>query len=48
MKAKANALRWFGYLFKAEEDNSLRMALNLELRAKMKKGRPKSTWKEKV
>ena len=35
--AKANALRWFGYVLRAEEDNPVKMALNFELRGKRKK-----------
>ena len=33
MAAKANALRWFGHVFRAE-DNRVRMAMNFEVKRK--------------
>ena len=30
--AKANTLRWFGHVLRTEKDNSLRLALNFEIR----------------
>ena len=37
MAAKANALRWFGHVLRIE-DNSVKMALNFEMRGKRTKG----------
>ena len=42
MAAKAKALRQFGYKLKAKEDNSVRMALNFEVREKLKKKCPRA------
>ena len=37
MTAKANALKWFGHELRTEEDNSVRIALNFEVRGKWEK-----------
>ena len=41
LAAKVNALRWFGQMLKAEEDNLVRMALTLEVREKKEERAPK-------
>ena len=44
---KANALRWFWYVLR-KEDNAVRIAMNFEVSEKRKKRCPKSTYKVKV
>ena len=46
--ATANGVRWYGHLLRRDDDSVLRVALNLEVSGKRKRGRPKKTWKKQV
>ena len=48
--ATANGVRWYGHVLRRDEDtcSALRVALNLEVTGKKKRGRPKKTWKKQV
>ena len=46
--AKANGVRWFGHVLRRDDGYVLRNALDFEVRAKRKRGRPKKTWKMQV
>ena len=43
--ATANEIRWYGHVLRNDDDSVLRVALNLEVSGKRKRGRPKKTWK---
>ena len=43
--ATANGVRWYGHVLRRDDDSVLRVALNLEVSGKRKRGRPKKTWK---
>ena len=45
--ATANGVRWYGHVLRRDDDSVLRVALNLEVSGKRKRGRPK-TWKKQV
>ena len=45
--ATANGVRWYGHVLRSDDENVLRVALNLEVSGKRKRGRPK-TWKKQV
>ena len=46
--ATANEVRWYGHVLRRDDDSVLRVALNLEVSGKRKRGRPKKTWKKQV
>ena len=46
--ATANGVRWYGHVVRRHDDSVLRVALNLELGGKRKRGRPKKTCKKQV
>ena len=46
--ATANGVRWYGHVLRRDDDSVLRIALNLEVRSKRKRGRPKKTWRKQV
>ena len=46
--ATANGVRWYGHVLRSDDDSVLRVALNLEVSGKRKRGRPKKTWKKQV
>ena len=46
--ATANGVRWYGHLLRRDDDSVLRVALNLEVSGKRKRGRPRNTWKKQV
>ena len=46
--ATANGVRWYGHVLRRDDDIVLRVALNLEVSGKRKRGRPKKTWKKQV
>ena len=43
--AKANRVRWYGYVLRRDDSHVLRKALEFEVRGKRRPGRPKETWK---
>ena len=46
--ATANGVRWYGPVLRRDDDSVLRVALDLEVSGKRKRGRPKKTWKKQV
>ena len=46
--ATANGVRWHARVLRRDDDSVLRVALNLEVSGKRKRGRPKKTWKKQV
>ena len=46
--ATVNGVRWYGHVLRRDDDSVLRVALNLEVTGKRKRGRPKKTWKDLV
>ena len=46
--ATVNGVRWYGHVLRRDDDSVLRVALNLEVSGKRKRGRPKKTWKKQV
>ena len=42
--ATANGVRWYGHVLRRDDDSVLRVALNLEVSGKRKRGRPKKIW----
>ena len=46
--ATANRVRWYGHVLKRDDNSILRVALNLEVSGKRKRGRPKKTWKKQM
>ena len=46
--AKANGVRWYGHVLRRDEDSVLKIALDLEVDGKRKRGRPRKTWKKQV
>ena len=46
--ATANGVRWYGHVLRRDDDSVLRVALNLEVTGKRKRGRSKKTWKKQV
>ena len=44
----ANGVRWYGHVLRRDDNSVLRVALNLEVTGKRKRGRPKKTWKKQV
>ena len=41
-------VRWYAHVRRRDDDSVLRVALNLEVSGKRKRGRPKKTWKKQV
>ena len=46
--ATANKVRWYGHVLRGDDDSVLRVALNLEVSDKRKRGRPKKTRKKQM
>ena len=46
--ATANGVRWYGHVLRRDDDSVLRVALNLEVSGKRKRGRPRKIWKKQV
>ena len=46
--ATANGVRWYGHVLRRDDDSVLRVALDLEVSGKRKRGRPKKTSKKQV
>ena len=46
--ATANGVRWYGHVLKRDDNSVLRVALDLEVSGKRKRGRPKKTWTKQV
>ena len=46
--ATANGVRWYGHVLKRDDDSVLRVALNLEVSGKRKRGRPKKQVEEET
>ena len=44
--ATANGVRWYGHVLRRDDDSVLRVALNLEVSGKRKRGRPKTRKKQ--
>ena len=45
--ATVNGVTWYGHVLRRDDDNILRVALNLLVSGKRKRGRPKKTWKRR-
>ena len=41
-------VRWYGHVLQRDDDSVSRVALNLKVSGKRKRGRPKKTWKKQV
>ena len=46
--ATANGVRWYGHVLRIVDDSVLRVALDLEVSGKRKRGQPKKTWKKQM
>ena len=46
--AKANGVRWYGYVLRRDDWHVLRRALEFEVMGKRRRGRPRKTWKTQV
>ena len=46
--AKANGVRWYGYVIRRDDDNILKKAMMTEVNWKRKRGRLKLTWRRQV
>ena len=46
--ATVNGVRWYGHVLSRDDDSVLRVALNLEMSGKKKRGQPQKTWKKRV
>ena len=44
--ATANEIGWYGHVLRRNDDSVLRVAMNLEVSGKRKRGQPKKTWKK--
>ena len=44
--ATANGVRWYGHVLRRDDNSVLRVALNLEVSGKRKRGRLKKTWEK--
>ena len=44
----ANGVTWYGHVLRRDDDSVLRVALNLEVSGKRKRGRSKKTWRKQV
>ena len=45
---KANGVRWYGHVLSRDDGLVLRKALEIEVKGKRKRGRPKKPWKTLV
>ena len=43
-----NGVKWCGHVLRRDDGSVLRIALDLEVSGKRKRGRPKKTWKKQV
>ena len=46
--ATANGVRWYGHVLRRDDDSVFRVALDLEVKGKRKRGQLKKTWKKQV
>ena len=46
--ATENIVRWYGHVLRRDDDSVLRVALNLKVSGKRKRGQSKKTWKKQV
>ena len=46
--ATASGVRWYGHVLRRDDDSVLRVALDLDVSGKRKRGGPKETWKKQV
>ena len=46
--ATANEIKWCGHVLRRDADSVLRVALDLEVSGKRKRGQPKQTWKKQM
>ena len=46
--ATASEVRWYGHVLRSDDDSMLRVALDLEITCKRKRGRPRNTCKKQV
>ena len=46
--ATANGVRWYGHVLRRDDDSVLRIAVNLKVSGKRKRGQPRKTWKKQV
>ena len=46
--ATKNIVRWYGHVLRRDDDGVLRVALNLKVSGKRKRGQLKKTWKKQV
>ena len=46
--ATANGVGWYAHVLRRDDDSVLRVALNLEVSGKRKRGRTKKTWRKQV
>ena len=46
--AKANGVRWYGHVFRRDDDKILKKAMLMEVNGKRKRGWPKLTWRRQV
>ena len=46
--AKANGVRWYGYVIRGDDNNIVKKAMMLEVNGKRKQGRPKMTRRKQV
>ena len=44
----ANEVVWYGHVLRRDDNSILRVALDLEVSGKRKRGQPKKTWKKQV
>ena len=48
LMAKANGVRWYGYVFRRDDGHVLRKASEFKVKGKRKQGQLKKTWKTQV
>ena len=46
--AKANGVRWYGHVLRSDDGHVMTKLLELEVKGKRKRERPKKTWKMQV
>ena len=46
--AMANRVGWYGHVLRRDDDSVLRVALDLKVSSKRKRGQPNKTWKKQV
>ena len=47
-KIQEARLRWYGHVMRRGEDNVAREALDMEVRGRRRRGRPKTRWRDRV